>query len=133
MVLVFSFGASELADAVDRTLASLPDRARRLRWTDAVALRIGPDVFMVVSGDAEFAREDRRRRRRGRESSVAIEIEGSTWDSSAAFAEGVCAVGVVSSCGRLANDARGVEGDDSRGACAPGVCGARRPEEKKEE
>ena len=78
MVLVFSFGASELADAVDRTLASLPDRARRLRWTDAVALRMGPDVFMVVSGDAEFAREDRRRRRRGRESSVAIEIEGST-------------------------------------------------------
>ena len=130
----------EVPEAVERTLASLPERVRRLRWADAVAWRMGPEDFMDARGDCAPAREERLRRRRGRESSAAAtEMDGSTWDSSACDERLLrevagAPVGVVSSGARLATAARGVVGEAGRGVCArPGACGARRPEEKNEE
>ena len=98
-VTVAFSGSEELMDVVDMTLASLPERARKLRWTDAVAARMGVDVFMVVSGDVAPAREERRRRRRGRDSSVeGIDMDGRTWDPSGSFSwVRAGAVGVTSS------------------------------------
>ena len=109
-------GATWQKDVTDMMLASLPERARRVRCA-AVALRIGVEAFTAERGDAAPASEERRRRRRGRESSgVTTEMEGRTREDS----PGV--VGVVSSC----VVARGV-GERGTG------CWARRPEEKKEE
>ncbi len=69
----------EVPDAVERMLASLPDRARKLRWAEAAAMRMEPEVFIVVRGELAPASDERRLRRRGRESSVAAtEIEGRT-------------------------------------------------------
>ena len=107
----------EVPDAVDRMLASLPERARRLRWTEAAAVLIGAEAFIAVRGELAPASDERRLRRRGRESSaVATEMDGRTWDSSAMLSPGVAgAVGVVSSRARFASAARGVVGVEGRG------------------
>lgn len=130
----------EEPEAVERMLASLPERVRRLRWADAAAWRMGPEDFIAESGEAAPAREDFLRRRRGRDSSAeATEMDGRAWDSFAwnelPLAEAVAGapVGVLSSGERLATAARGVVGVPGRGVCAGPGAGARRPEEKKEE
>ena len=59
------------------TLASLPERERRLRCTDAVAFRTGPAVLSAARGEVAPARDERRRRRRGRSSEGGTAMVGS--------------------------------------------------------
>ena len=119
-------------------LASLPERARRLRWTDAAALRTGPDVLSAARGETESASEERRRRRRGRSSEDATAIVGRLESSgTTSMADWVGPVGVVSMGaseeGVARGVERGVEGEPDLGEGTWGISFARRPDEKKEE